>query len=209
MYLFTRAGRFGPGSVGEGMTFVTLITEKVHQETGLDIHSWGASMSPELGTVVWASFVESLEQIEAAQDKLAVSDSFIALAESGAKLFIEPLRDSVAQVVVGSFDPTAPLPSYVTVARATATNGKLSEALAAGEEIAETATRITGVPTSFLVEATGPFGGCRWNSGYPDIASLERAEASLMADATWLKLIDRVGPCFQDGASQSIYRRII
>lgn len=209
MYLFTRAGRFGPGSVGEGMTFVTSITEKVHQETGLDVHSWGASMSPELGTVVWASFVESLEQLEAAQDKLAVSDSFIALAESGAKLFIGPLQDSVAQVVVGTYDRTAPLPSYVTVARATAANGKLTEALAAGEEIAETATRITGVPTSFLVNATGPFGGCRWNSGHADIASLERAEASLMSDASWLKLIDRVGACYQEGATQSIYRRII
>lgn len=209
MYLFTRAGRFGPGSVGEGLTFVASITEKVHQETGLDIHSWGASMSPELGTVVWASFVESLDQLEAAQDKLAVSDSFIALAESGAKLFTGPLQDGLAQVVVGTYDRAAPLPSYVTVARAAAANGQLSEALAAGEEIAATATRITGVPTSFLVDATGPFGGCRWNSGYPDIGSLERAEAALMADASWLKLIDRVGACFQDGASQSIYRRII
>lgn len=209
MYLFTRAGRFGPGSVREGMTFVTSVTEKVHQETGLDIHTWGASMSPELGTVVWASFVESLEQLEAVEDKLAVSDSFIALAESGAKLFVGPLQDRIAQVVVGARDPHAPLPSYVTVARAVAANGKLSDAMAAGVEIAETSTRITGVPTSFLVDTTGEYGGCRWNSGFADIGSLERAEAALMADDSWLKVIDRVGTCFQDGASQSIYRRII
>jgi hypothetical protein len=132
MYLFTRAGRFGPGSAREGLTFVTSITEKVHQETGLDIHTWAASMSPELGTIVWAAFVDSLEELEQAEDKLAVSDSFIALSESGAKLFIGPLQDGLAQVVVGDIDRSAPLPAYVTVARATAANGKLSEAMAAG-----------------------------------------------------------------------------
>lgn len=209
MYLFTRAGRFGPGSVGEGMTFVTSITEKVHQETGLDIHSWGATMSRELGTVVWATFVESLEQLEAAQDKLAVSDSFIALAESGSHLFVGPLEDSIAQVVTGQFDPTAPLPSYVTVARAVAVNGRLNDAMAAGTEIAEAVTRITGWATSFLVDATGPFGGCRWHTGYPDIGSLERSEAALMEDPSWLALIDRVAVCYEAGATQSIYRRII
>ena len=209
MYLFTRAGRFGPGSVGEGMTFVAAVTEKVHQESGLDIHAWGATLSPELGTVVWASFVDSLEELEAAQDKLAVSDSFIALAESGSSLFAGPLQDGLAQVVVGTYDRTAPLPSYVTVARAIAANGKLSDAMAAGVEIAEAATRITGVPTSFLADATGSFGGCRWNSGHPDIASVERAEMALAADEGWLKLLDRAGTCYQAGVSQSIFRRII
>lgn len=209
MYLFTRTGRFGPGSVGEAMTFVTSVTDKVHQETGLDLHSWAATMSPELGTVVWAAFVDSLEELEATQDKLAVSDSFIALADSGAHLFTGPLQDGLAQVVVGSFDRTAPLPSYVTAARAIAANGKLSEAMAAGVEIAEAATKITGLDTGFLVDATGPYGGCRWNTGYPDIGSVERAEAALMADAKWLKLIDRVGPCFQEGVTQSMYRRVI
>lgn len=209
MYLFTRAGRFGPGSVREGLTFVTSITEKVHQETGLDLHTWAASMSPELGTIVWATFVDSLEELEQAEDKLAVSDAFIALSESGAKFFIGPLQDGLAQVVVGDIDRSAPLPSYVTVARAIAANGKLSEAMAAGVEIAEASTRITGVPTSFLVDTTGPYGGCRWNSGFADIGSVERAEAALMADDSWLKLIDRVGTCFQQGANQSMYRRII
>lgn len=209
MYLFTRSGRFGPGSVGEAMSFVSSVTEKVHQDSGLDMHAWGASLSPELGTVVWATFVDSLEQLENAQDKLAVSDSFIALAETGTKLFAGPLQDGLAQVVTGTFDPQAPLPSYVTVARATARNGKLREALAAGVEIAETATAITGVQTGFLVDATGPFGGCRWNSGFEDIGSVERAETALMADDSWLALIDRVGTCYEQGVTQSMYRRII
>lgn len=209
MYLFTRSGRFGPGSVGEAITFVGAITDKVHQDTGLDVHSWAATMSPELGTVVWATFVDSLEELEAAQDKLSVSDSYIALDESGSKLFVGPLQDGLAQVVTGNLDRSQPLPSYVTSARATAVNGRLGEAMAAGVEIAEAATRISGVETAFLVDTTGAYGGCRWNSGHSDIGSVERSEAALMADESWLKLIDRVGACYQQGVTQSIYRRII
>jgi hypothetical protein len=209
MYLFTRAGRFGPGSVVDGMTFVSAVTEKVHQETGLEIHAWAASMSPELGTVVWASFVDSLEELEAAEDKLAVSDSFIELTEKGSKLFAGPLTDGLAQVVVGAIDRSAALPAYVTVARATAANGKLGAAMAAGVEIAEASTRITGLPTGFLADVTGPYGGCRWNTGHADIASVERSEAALMADDSWLQLIDRIGSAYQEGASQSIFRRIV
>lgn len=209
MYLFTRAGRLAPGSIREGLTFVTTITEKVHQETGLEIHTWGASMSPELGTVVWATMVDTLDELEAAQDKLAVSDQFNELAEHGAKHFLGPLRDGLATVVSGSFDRMAPLPSYVTLARAVAANGKLSDAIAAGVEIAEAATRIGGVETAFLMDATGAYGGCRWQSGHADIGSIDRTEAALMADPAWLRLLDRVGSFYQEGVTQAVYRRII
>jgi hypothetical protein len=209
MYLFTRAGRFGPGSIREAMGFVGTITEKVHQETGLEVHAWASTLSPDLGTTVWATFVEDLEELEQAQDKLAVSDAFTEIAEQGAKLFAGPLTDGLASVVSGQRDPSAPLPAYVTVARAVAANGSLSSAMELGVEIAETATRLTGIQTMFLVDATGPFGGCRWTTGFADISGLERAEAQLQQDAEWLALIDRVGPSYAPGAVQSIYRRIV
>jgi hypothetical protein len=100
------------------------------------------------------------------------------------------------------------VPRYVTQARATAANGHVREALARGVEIAEAATRITGSQTTFLVDATGPYGGCRWESGFAEIGELERAESALMADESWLDLIDRAGPSYTEDARQHIYRRI-
>src|SRR5215204_5607045 len=73
MFLFTRAGRFAPGSIRDAMGFVRAVTEKVQQETGLDIQAWASTMSPEQGTTVWAAFVEDLEHLEEANDKLATS----------------------------------------------------------------------------------------------------------------------------------------
>ncbi|HEX6570296.1 MAG TPA: hypothetical protein VF015_14080 [Acidimicrobiales bacterium] len=208
MYLFTRAGRVSPGHIREAMTFIGTITEKVQQETGLDVHAWSSTMSPDLGTTVWATFVDDLEHLEAADDKLAASDSYLDLAEKGSRLFAGAFSDGLAQVVSGELDPSAPLPSYVTVARATAANGQLGAAMTNGVEIAEAATRITGVRTMFLVDATGAYGGCRWTSGFADIAELQRAEAALNADDSWLALIDRVGTSYAQDAHQAIYRKI-
>jgi len=206
MYLFTRSGRFRPGATREAVTFVGEVTEKARQETGMDIHAWMATMSPEFGTVVWATFAEDLEHLEQANDKLAMSESFIDLTDRGAGLFAGPLSDALSQVVAGEVDPTTPPPNYVTMARADAANGQLRGAFAGGVEIAEAGARITGVPVLFLVAATGPYGGCAWSSGFADIGALEQAEAALMTDDGWLEVIDRVGPCYAEGASQAIYR---
>jgi len=209
MYLFTRSGRFAPGPIREAMAFTVEVTEKVRQDTSLDLHTWQASMSPELGTITWAAFVDSLEELEAAQDKLAVSDQFMDLTEKGGKLFAGPLADGLATVVHGEPAPDRPLPAYVSSARAIAANGRLGDAIAGGIEIAEAAARITGAPMMFLVDATGPYGGCRWTSGFADIGELERAEAALAADDRWVALIDRVGTAYQGGATQTIFRRIV
>jgi hypothetical protein len=208
MFLFTRAGRFGPGSIRDAMNFVRAVTEKVQQETGLQVHPWASTMSPDLGTTVWATFVEDLEHLEEANDKLALSESYLDLVEQGGRLFAGPLSDGLAQVVSGEPEPSAPIPRYVTTARATAANGQISAALANGTEIAETASRITGARTMFLADMTGPYGGLRWTTGFADIGALQRAESALMADESWLALIDRVGPSYQEDARQAVYRRM-
>jgi hypothetical protein len=46
MYLLTRTGRLAPGAIREAMAFVTIITEKVQQGTGLDVPAWASSRRP-------------------------------------------------------------------------------------------------------------------------------------------------------------------
>src|SRR5262245_35456987 len=113
MYLFTRSGRFAPGSTRDAVAYVGEVTEKVRQETGLRVDAWSSTFSPDLGTVVWAVFVEDLAVLEQANDKLTTSDSYLDLIDRGAQLFAGPASDSLAQVVVGEVDPAAPTPQYV------------------------------------------------------------------------------------------------
>ena len=208
MYLFTRSGRFRPGAVRESMAFVQAVTEKVRQESDLDVHAWLATMSPEAGTCTWAAWASSLTELEVANDKLAVSDAFNDIVEKGSSLFAGPVTDGLASLISGEIDPAAPVPAYVGVTRAVAANGHVSGAVTAGVEIAEAASRITGVGTAFLVDATGPFGGCSWVTGHADIAALQASEEALQADDSWMALIDRIGDRYAPGATQAIYRRV-
>lgn len=208
MYLFTRAGRFAPGRNREVTAFVGAMTEKVRQESGLDVHAWASQMSPDLGTIVWAAFVDDLAHLEEAGDKLTVSDAVRDLFESGGHLLSGPLSDRLSQVLAGEADPSEPLPSYAVTAMGAAANGHVAAAMAGGVEVAEAATRITGARTAFMSGVTGAYGGCMWSTGFPDIGALERAEGALAADEGWLELIDRVGPAYAQGVRQGIYRRL-
>ena len=208
MYLFTRAGRFAPGRNREVTAFVGAMTEKVRQESGLDVHAWASQMSPDLGTIVWAAFVDDLARLLEVGDKLTVSDAVRDLFESGGHLLSGPLSDRLSQVLAGEPDPSEPLPSYVVTAMGAAANGHVAAAMAGGVEVAEAATRITGARTAFMSGVTGAYGGCMWSTGFPDIGALERAEGALAADEGWLELIDRVGPAYAQGVRQGIYRRL-
>jgi hypothetical protein len=208
MYLFTRSRRVGSPDLTGAMGWVVGLTEQVRTITGQQVDAWGSVMSPDSGTIVWSMWAEHLSDIEQAGDKLAASSEFAAALVQGDAFFDGPVVDGLASLVHGAPDPGADV-NYVSVASAVAAPGHLSDAIAGGVEIAEHATRVGGQPTLFLVNATGPYGGCAWITGSPDVGVVEAGETALMADPDWLKLIDRAGTAYTPEAAQAIYRRIV
>ena len=76
-----------------------------------------------------------------------------------------------------------------------------------GVEIAETAERITGVPVIFVAAASGVAGAVGWISTVDDLAEVEAADAALMANDEWVKLLDRGGHAFA-GSGTVMLRRL-
>lgn len=208
MYLFTRSRRIDTEHTVKAMEWVVTATEDVRRITGQQIDAWVAVMSPEVGTVVWTLFAEHLTDIEAAGDKLAADAGFMKSVEKADDYFDGPMVDGLASVIHG-FDPEGDPPGYVAVVTAAAANGRLSDAVAGGIEIAEAATRIGGQPTAFAVAATGPYGGVMWFTSSPDLATLEAGEAAANGAPEFLALVDRISPAYLPGATQTIYRRIV
>jgi hypothetical protein len=206
MYLFTRSRRIDPEHGTKALEWVVTATEDARRITGQQIDAWAAMMSPEVGTVVWTIFAEHLADIEAAGDKLAADSAFVKAAEKADDLFDGPMADGLATIVHGEPDPSA---RYVAAVSAAAANGRLTDAVTGGIEIAEAATRIGGQPTVFAVANTGPYGGVMWFTGSPDLATLEASEAAANGDPEFLAMVDRIAPSYLPGAMQSIYRRIL
>ena len=208
MYLFTRSRRIDPGEVVKGMGSVVEITDHARKVTGQQIDAWGAVMSPEIGTVVWTLWAEGMAQIVQAGDALTADEGFMKLVEKSDDYFDGPYVDGIATLVHGDLNLDDNTAEYVGVATATLATGQLQAGLAAGIEIADHVTKVTGDNTLFLVNSTGPFGGVAWITPNADIAAVDAGEAALMASAEWLPLLDRVGSAFNPGAAQAIYRRI-
>jgi hypothetical protein len=208
MYLFTRSRRMGARDFAGALGWSIGVTEQVRTITGHQVDAWGSVLSPHAGVVVWSMWAEHLSELEQASDKLMASPEYLEAVAVGDAFGDGPVVDALATLVHGELDPDATA-SYVTVASAVAAPGRLSDAITSGIEIADHATRVSGQSTLFVVNSTGPYGGCAWLTAAPDIDTVERGEAALMGDPEWLKLIDRVGTAYNNDAAQAMYRRLI
>lgn len=209
MYTFSRRRAAVPTRGPAAMALATEISALSAAVTGLPVSTWVSWLSPDADTIVWSATAEHLSDLETAFDKLALDEGFQELNERGEPLFVGGIIDSLAKVVYGSpLTTPGQTPEYASVVRTTARNGRIREALSAGVQLARQATEVSGVPTSFLVEVTGAFGGVRWASGGSSVAEVEHSLAQLADDLGWLELVDSVGTVFGTGTRQDLYRRI-
>jgi hypothetical protein len=115
------------------------------------------------------------------------------------------------QLVHGEPDPARAV-EYVTSVRALISPGSFAKGVELGVKIAEQAAQATGTPTSFGTGMSGDYGTVYWLSAFPDVATMEAANASLNADPGFMELVDKQTPgVYQAGLSvttQTIFRRI-
>jgi len=213
MYLFSRRARLSGTKLRDALAWATSITGKVNQTTGLQVGLWAQTFSPEVGTLVWSTFVPDLATLETANDKLMVDDGYHDLVDHGNEFVIPgSLDDTVGMVVHGQPDPNRHV-EYVAVVRSTIRAGKLARGIALGVEIAQRAEQITGLPSAFVADSTGNYGGVAWLSAYANVAELERAEQTINTNPSFVELIDTQAASVytdQPGASrQLIYRRVV
>ena len=211
MYLFARSTRLAPGNSREAMAWAMNVTQKVNQITELEVSLWTTVFSPGFGTLAWSAAAEDLLQLEVADDKLNVDDSFVSLVDAGAKFSSgEAINDGVIQLVHADIDAAAGQPSYASVVQSVLAPGATARGIEVGVEIAQRAKAVTGRPTSFGVTLTGPYGGVEWISVFDSVQDLQQANEALAADTDFSELVDKTASQVFVSSStlQTAYRRI-
>lgn len=193
MYLFTRRTRFAGGDQRGALTWATDITEKVNQVSGLTVGLCTPIFGEGTGSIIWTAFVESMVQLEDANDKLAADDGFVDLADAGARYTNGTLDDGLLQIVHGVPDPARAV-THVGTVTAVAGPGRFARAIELGVELAQRSEAITGVPGMFATAVTGNFGAVAWLSGFTSIEEAEAADQALAADPGWLSFLDETTP---------------
>ncbi len=209
MYLFSRRARLSGANLREAAAWAIGVADLATQTSGAPISVWSQVFSPEVGTLVWATFVPDLATLEGINDKLAVDDAYNAEVERGLPYVIPgSVDDGLGIIMNGDPDPNRSI-EYVSSVRSTIGGGNLARGMALGVEIAQRAEALSGLPTLFLADATGNYGGVSWITGYTDIAELERAEMAINGDPGFIELLDRNAGVFSDtpGASTQVIAR--
>jgi hypothetical protein len=209
MYLFTRQTRLAPDHAIDGIEWAVTVAEKVNQITSLDVGVWTPFASPGLATLSFGAAVESLTDLEDAQAKTQVDSTFLDLAAKGAQMTTGGLDDQVAQFITGGTDDGSN-PTYVAVVQSQLANGHFAGGIGAGVEIAQKATELSGMTTSFLLSSTGTYGGVAWITGAETLKELEEGETATNANPDFVAMVDRLAGNFLDGVTtQAIWRRIV
>jgi hypothetical protein len=211
MYLFSRTARLRPGDTRESMAWALGITEKVNQITSLDIGLWTTVLSPGVGTLSWSTVVENLTQLEDAEAKLMVDDGYLDLLDQGARFSSgEAINDVVGQIISGELDPSRK-PTHAAVVEAELAPGGFAKGIEAGIEIADRATKLSGLPTVFMIASTGTYGGVAWLTTASSLEALERGEQATNGDPDFIRYIDEVASkVYQpQGTTQTLFRRIV
>ena len=167
-------------------------------------------MSAHSGMIGWTMVVEHLSEIMAGNDKLAADDSLTDLYEQSEtdNLFVGPMSETLLQIVSGMPDVASESPEYVLVVSGSIAPGHLAAGMAGGVEIAAAGARISGLPTLFVADVTGEYGGIGWITGASDLTTLEESTTRVTSDPSFVELADGIGPAYLPHLPMSIFRRI-
>jgi len=212
VYLFSRSIRLSGVKSQEATGWATRLTEVVKDLSGLDVGLWHTLFSGEVGKLSWTTFVPDMSALEGAFAKLDADAGMNELVERGDEYVIQgTLSDVIGKVVHGQPDPSRKV-NYVSVVATTIKAGKFARGYSLGVEIAQTAEKISGLPSLFVANSTGDYSGVAWLSGFTDIAELERAQNALDESQIFVELLDTEVPGVyndQPGAApRTLYRRI-
>ncbi|HXW38728.1 MAG TPA: hypothetical protein VEJ44_03455 [Acidimicrobiales bacterium] len=212
MYLFTRRARLGTEKLAEAMQWAVTITEKVNQVSVTPFSLYSTIFSPEVGTLSWSTVVESLSELEATDAKLMADGGYLDLVSEGAKYQAAGsiIDDTLASFVLADRSESGS-PAYANLVRATLAPGALASGIETGVEIAQKAKAIGGLPVSFLVGSTGPYGGVGWITSADSIDELQAAAEKVNASADFLRLLDTKGSeaYLPGSATQVVVRKIV
>lgn len=207
MYVFTRTRYAKPKHLNDARGFAIEVAARASKLSGLDVGAWCTTMSAQMGTFLWGVVAPDLKTLHSSLDKMYSDKAYGTFIANGMDWFDVHSEDTVAQIVHGTIDPTR-RPMFIASVGAVCANGHITSGIAAGVEIAQRAEKTSGMPTLFVRNVTGLYGGVAWISGYTSMAELEMAEDKTAADHDFAEFVDREASVYLPGASQRIIQRI-
>lgn len=211
MYIFSRRVQMSGAHARKSTKWAVEQTARVNSISGLEFTLWADTYGPRVGSLLFSTMVPDLATMLAATNTLMGNDDYLKSIEQGSEYMVGHPEDTLIQIVNEMADPGKEV-NFVAVVSAVIAEGSFGRAPGICLEIADRASKITGLPTLFGVDTTGCYGGVRWITGASDIAEVEHASSALATDASFTSYLDHdANGCFAEEPAltqQELLRRI-
>ena len=200
MYIFSRAGTIKPDHLIDGSTYAVEVAAKVKAITGTTVNVYRSLYGQPLGTVLWTVRAETQAELADLAAKLAADPGYVTMTQKGASLFTGNHVTALGSIVSSTL--LAPKP-IVAAVQAVIANGKIAKAMEFGVAAQALVAKISGLPTAFVSDTFGTFGGVRWLTGADTMEQIDHLQQVMATDKSYQALVETAGDLFIEGSGQN------
>jgi hypothetical protein len=203
MQLFTRQVLM-TGDPAASMAWAGEIRAMASDKMGTEVGAWAVGFGAQLGALAFSARVDGVADLTARAEKVFGDAEYMAKVTEGRALMAGPPEDSLASPLNGELGDPPPVGSMAVVTNAQIANGKFTEAVGWGIDVAQHVTSLTGMPVGVLMQEYGAFGQMTWIGIAADAAAVDASSAATRGDADYIGKLSAAGDLFVPGSGNRV-----
>jgi hypothetical protein len=207
MYIYSAQLQAKPGKGGKAGRALTELRDTLTRVSGQAVHAWAVVAGAPIGAYAVSTRVDSLEDLVDLQMKMADDEEYQSQAAKIGKLLAMPAETSLNRVVAYAGEPGDPKP-MTAVTRATIAAGQVRAAAAAGNDMLELVSSMSGAPGLLTMSVTGNFNDLSWIFAYESAAEADAAIESVLGNAEYMERVDGMAGLFHPGSERWLLARM-
>lgn len=207
-YLFTRRVVVHPAHIRKGMAHAIEMLKFVNEKSPLESSLFQVLQGAPLGTLSFASRLESYAAAVEAIDGLVQSDEYLSKVEAGAQFYVGNPEDTLGEFVHVAGEVDTP-PAVASVISATLEVDRAAAAITWSAELADYMYNLTAQPTAVLTSNFGQYGRVAWVAYGKSLAALEEAGKKSNTDPGFIQRLGDSKGLFVPGSATGMLSRKI
>lgn len=191
------------------MVWARKLTNKANDIANGMLRLWCHTYSPGNGMLIWTTTGKQWSDLEDLNDPMGADEEFLALVAQGVNYTADSdsATDFVYRITYTPDDFDVDAWAFAVAWTVVALPGQFGRASALGAETAQRITAVTGAPTTFAVNQTGPQRMFEWKSYYGSISAVDKGTTLLGTDAGFTELVDfQLSEIYTPGAVRVLRR---
>jgi len=202
MYLFSRSTIAALGKQPDAFAGAVAIAERVSGIIDLEVNVFTTRFGGPLGTLTWSMVVESMDHVQANNDKLMADAGYLEALEGMTDLIMAPAEDALARIITPPAERE--ISRFYGVTNASMADGQFGPAMEFGVKMADYLTNTQNTQTVFLKAGYGGFADVAWLLAFDSTEEIDAFDEFQMSDAGYHSMLEETAGLFASGSGHTV-----